>query len=88
MRNDNLHYHVFVSQVCWSEINDGDVFVLETAHKVFVWTGRYSNNIEKLKAAKVGTATIVNNATDVGIIAGIVAEHTTIYNGVSINNII
>ncbi|KAA0201923.1 hypothetical protein HAZT_HAZT009349 [Hyalella azteca] len=34
-------------------MNDGDVFVLASKNIVFVWTGRYSNNSEKLQAAKV-----------------------------------
>jgi len=41
--------------VSWQEINDGDVFVLETPRILCVWTGRYSNNLEKLHAAKFAT---------------------------------
>ncbi|KAF2351874.1 Gelsolin-like domain [Trinorchestia longiramus] len=44
-----------LSKVNWSEMNDGDVFVLATKHIIFVWTGRYSNNSEKLQAAKFAT---------------------------------
>uniref|UniRef100_A0A2P2I1V0 Advillin-like n=1 Tax=Hirondellea gigas TaxID=1518452 RepID=A0A2P2I1V0_9CRUS len=38
--------------VSWDHMNDGDVFVLETRDIVYVWVGRYSNNIEKLRGAK------------------------------------
>ncbi|XP_018020735.1 LOW QUALITY PROTEIN: advillin-like, partial [Hyalella azteca] len=41
-----------LAKVDWSEMNDGDVFVLASKNIVFVWTGRYSNNSEKLQAAK------------------------------------
>jgi len=51
-RNVNI---LQLPSVSWEEMNDGDVFVLETKDVVFVWTGRYSNNVEKLRAAKFAT---------------------------------
>lgn len=35
-------------------MNDGDVYVLDTKEIIYVWTGRNSNNMEKLQGAKVG----------------------------------
>ncbi|KAH7698679.1 hypothetical protein AAVH_34224, partial [Aphelenchoides avenae] len=31
-------------------LNQGDVFILDTADKIFVWNGPYSNQAEKTKA--------------------------------------
>ncbi|XP_069174423.1 villin-1 isoform X2 [Procambarus clarkii] len=39
-------------KVSWSEMNDGDVYVLDTKEIIYVWTGRNSNNMEKLQGAK------------------------------------
>lgn len=56
------------SKISWSEMNSGDVFLLQLKEAVFVWEGKTSNKMEKLQAAKVaqqlkaetgGTATIV-----------------------------
>lgn len=33
-------------------LNQGDVFILDTADKIFVWNGPYSNQAEKTKASK------------------------------------
>ncbi|KAK7083781.1 hypothetical protein SK128_018797, partial [Halocaridina rubra] len=38
--------------ISWSFMNDGDVYVLDTKETIYVWTGRCSNNIEKLQGAK------------------------------------
>lgn len=34
-------------------MNDGDVYVLDSKNIIYVWTGRNSNNVEKLQGAKV-----------------------------------
>ena len=39
--------------ISWKEFNDGDAFVLDTMTHIFVWTGKNSNRLEKLQAAKV-----------------------------------
>lgn len=36
----------------WKAMNDGDVYILDTRGIIYVWVGRYSNNIEKLQGAK------------------------------------
>ncbi|XP_065213354.1 villin-1-like isoform X2 [Planococcus citri] len=40
--------------ISWEYMNSGDVFILDTKEVTFVWVGRNSNNIEKLKAATAG----------------------------------
>lgn len=39
--------------ISWSHFNSGDCFILDTKDVVFVWTGKNSNHMEKLSAAKV-----------------------------------
>ncbi|KAK8742675.1 hypothetical protein OTU49_001619 [Cherax quadricarinatus] len=39
-------------KICWTVMNDGDVYVLDTKNIIYVWTGRNSNNMEKLQGAK------------------------------------
>lgn len=39
-------------KISWDVMNDGDVYVLDTKEVIFVWTGRNSNNMEKLQGAK------------------------------------
>ncbi|KAH7708135.1 Gelsolin domain containing protein [Aphelenchoides avenae] len=34
-----------------TSLNQGDVFILETADKIFVWTGPSSSQAEKIKAS-------------------------------------
>jgi gelsolin len=34
-----------------TSLNQGDVFLLETAEKIFVWNGPYSNVAEKIKVS-------------------------------------
>ena len=43
-----------MSRIEWSELNDGDVFILDACDYIFLWTGRYANNMEKIQAIKVG----------------------------------
>lgn len=42
-------------KISWKDMNDGDVYVLDTKIIIYVWTGRYSNNMEKLQGAKFAT---------------------------------
>jgi len=42
-----------VPTVGWSEMNPGDVFILQTKEAIFVWQGQTSNGFEKMQAAKV-----------------------------------
>lgn len=44
---------LYLLQVEWMAMNDGDVYVLDTKSIIYVWTGRNSNNVEKLQGAKV-----------------------------------
>lgn len=39
--------------IAWEHMNNGDVFVLDLQHAIFVWVGKHANRGEKLKAAKV-----------------------------------
>ena len=39
--------------VSWAQMNDGDVFVLDSRRFVFVWMGKQSNRLERLQGAKV-----------------------------------
>lgn len=39
--------------VAWEHFNDGDVFVVDAKHAVFVWTGKDANNMEKIQGAKL-----------------------------------
>lgn len=39
-------------QISWSQMNDGDVFILDTKVAIFVWTGKNANNMEKIQGAK------------------------------------
>jgi len=39
--------------ISWSHFNSGDCFILDTKDIVCVWTGKKSNKMEKLSAAKV-----------------------------------
>ncbi|KAG7164926.1 Villin-1-like 2, partial [Homarus americanus] len=39
-------------EITWCGMNDGDVYVLDTKDIIYVWTGRNSNNMEKLQGAK------------------------------------
>ena len=48
-----LTHQSLISQVSWSLMNDGDVYVLDAREVVYVWVGAYSNNAEKLQGAKV-----------------------------------
>ncbi|KAJ9589746.1 hypothetical protein L9F63_017048 [Diploptera punctata] len=41
--------------ISWEYFNNGDVFVIDTKEIVFVWVGRYANNMEKMQAAKVAS---------------------------------
>ncbi|XP_076064195.1 advillin-like isoform X2 [Oratosquilla oratoria] len=41
-----------LNEVSWGAMNDGDVYVLDTKTIMFVWTGRTSNNMEKIQGAK------------------------------------
>ncbi|XP_076312885.1 villin-1-like isoform X2 [Tachypleus tridentatus] len=36
----------------WEYLNDGDVFVLDAGEVIFVWTGKYANNMEKIQGAR------------------------------------
>ena len=42
-----------LSGIDWSELNDGDVFILDAGQYVFIWTGSFANNMEKIQAIKV-----------------------------------
>ena len=39
--------------ISWSEMNDGDVFVLEAVSHIFIWVGRKANRLERLQGCKV-----------------------------------
>ncbi|XP_066975023.1 villin-1-like isoform X2 [Macrobrachium rosenbergii] len=39
-------------KIAWELMNDGDVYVLDTKAIIYVWTGRCSNNMEKIQGAK------------------------------------
>ena len=39
--------------ISWSEMNDGDVFVLEAMSHIFIWVGRKANRLERLQGCKV-----------------------------------
>jgi len=41
-----------ISVIDWKSMNDGDCYILHTKTFIFVWTGRNSNNMEKIQAAK------------------------------------
>ena len=36
--------------------NDGDIFILATGKYLFLWTGKYANNMEKVKAIRIAEA--------------------------------
>ncbi len=44
-----------MAAIDWDHMNDGDVFILEARDSdlIFVWSGRNSNRLERLQAAKV-----------------------------------
>ena len=42
-----------------SSLNGGDCFLLVTRTKIFVWSGEYSNVIEKAKATDVRDLSII-----------------------------
>jgi len=42
-----------VPSVSWSEMNPGDVFILQTKEAIFIWQGETCNGFEKMQAAKV-----------------------------------
>ncbi|KAL7643355.1 UNVERIFIED_CONTAM: hypothetical protein RMT77_006647 [Armadillidium vulgare] len=42
-------------KISWNLMNEGDVFVLDCKEYIYVWTGSYSNNNEKLQGAKFAT---------------------------------
>ena len=39
--------------ISWTEMNDGDVFVLDTNSHIFIWVGRNANRLERLQGCKV-----------------------------------
>ena len=39
--------------IAWSQLNEGDCFVLDTREYFFVWVGRAANRLERLQAAGV-----------------------------------
>lgn len=41
-----------MSAIDWKLMNDGDVYVIDTREIIYVWTGRNSNNMEKIQGAK------------------------------------
>ena len=42
-----------VPTISWTEMNDGDVFVLDTQSHIFIWVGRNANRLERLQGCKV-----------------------------------
>ncbi len=42
-----------LSDINWDQLNDGDVFILDACKYVFLWTGQFANNMEKIQAIKV-----------------------------------
>ncbi|XP_076316612.1 villin-1-like [Tachypleus tridentatus] len=42
-----------INDITWNNMNDGDVFVLEAGKLIFVWSGRYANNMEKIQGARL-----------------------------------
>ncbi|XP_063596642.1 advillin-like [Penaeus indicus] len=41
-----------LSAIDWKLMNDGDVYVIDNREIIYVWTGRNSNNMEKIQGAK------------------------------------
>lgn len=41
------------AEIAWSQMNSGDVFILDAGVYVFLWVGSFANNMEKLQGAKV-----------------------------------
>ena len=39
--------------VAWSEINEGDVFIIDLYDVIFIWQGSEANKMEKITAANV-----------------------------------
>lgn len=39
--------------ISWEHMNDGDVYILDLQHAIYVWTGKAANRMEKLTGAKV-----------------------------------
>lgn len=39
--------------VSWEHFNSGDVFILETKNKIYVWVGKDSNKMERFQSGKV-----------------------------------
>jgi len=42
-----------LSEISWDQLNDGDVFILDACKYVFLWSGQYANNMEKIQGIKV-----------------------------------
>ncbi|XP_022245088.1 villin-1-like [Limulus polyphemus] len=42
-----------INDITWNNMNDGDVFILEAGKLIFVWSGRYANNMEKIQGARL-----------------------------------
>ncbi|XP_053200330.1 gelsolin-like isoform X2 [Panonychus citri] len=43
-----------VTPISWSSMNHGDVFILDSVVKVFLWNGNKANYMEKIQGAKIG----------------------------------
>ena len=39
--------------ISWEYFNSGDIFILETSSRIFVWIGKKANKMEKFQGGKV-----------------------------------
>lgn len=49
IKGDNVHVHVLRLPVAGSNLNSGDVFILDAADGVYKWEGRHSNCWERVR---------------------------------------
>jgi len=44
-----MHLQYFKAKLSWRSMNHGDVFILDTGLKIYVWNGREAGRLERIR---------------------------------------